>query len=229
MKKWTVSCMAVALCAFGVIGCNEREKGQIAALTERVDSLQAQNKNLNDRNVELEKQVDQYKMEIEDKNMQLAQKDKMIKDLEGNLGKTKNEEVTVIKNPAGWEVGMNGAKLTIGSDILFNSGKASLTSSGKSKLAQAYRDIQNNYGGWSVRVFGYTDSDPIRKSKWKDNLELSGERAMSVTRYLTSQGISPDLVETIGMGATHFVASNSSRSGKAQNRRVEIVVVKPTK
>lgn len=229
MKKWTVSCVAVALCAFGVIGCNEREKGQIQALTERVDSLQAQNKNLNDQKVELEKQVDQYKMEIEDKNMQLAQKDKMIKDLEGNMGKKENVEIINNPAPAGWERGQYGAKLTIGSDILFSSGKATLSSAGKSKLSQAYRDIQNNYSGWQVRVYGYTDSDPIRKSKWKDNLELSGERAMSVTRYLTSQGISADLVETIGMGATHFVASNSSRSGKAQNRRVEIVVVKPTK
>ena len=227
MKKWTVSFMAVALCAFGVIGCNEREKGQIAALTEKCDTLQAQNKSLNDRNVELEKQVDQYKMEIEDKNMQLAQKDKMLKDMEGGMGR--KEEVTVLKNPDGWEGGKYGAKLTIGSDILFNSGKAVLSSAGKSKLSQAYRDIQNNYSGWAVRVYGYTDSDPIRKSKWKDNLELSSERSMSVTRYLTGKGLSPDLVETIGMGATHFIASNSSRSGKAKNRRVEIVVVKPTK
>jgi len=223
--------MAVALCAFGVIGCNEREKGQIAALTERVDTLQAQNKNLNDRNVELEKQVDQYKMEIEDKNMQLAQKDKMLKDLENSLSKPRTENVEIINNPApaGWERGQYGAKLTIGSDILFSSGKATLSSSGKSKLSQAYRDIQNNYSGWAVRVYGYTDSDPIRKSKWKDNLELSGERAMSVTRYLTEKGLSPDNVETIGMGATHFIASNRTRAGKAQNRRVEIVVVKPTK
>jgi len=80
----------------------------------------------------------------------------------------------------------------------------------------------------TVRVMGYSDSDPIVKTKklWKDNLDLSANRAMEVTRYLWSRGIPAERIETVGMGSTHFVQPNKTKAGKAANRRVEIHVVK---
>jgi chemotaxis protein MotB len=80
----------------------------------------------------------------------------------------------------------------------------------------------------TVRVMGYTDSDPIVKTKnlWKDNLDLSANRAMEVTRHLWSKGISAEHIETVAMGATHFMGPNTTKAGKAGNRRVEISVVK---
>lgn len=234
MKKWTLASMlfVVTLSAFSVVGCDERDKGQIAMLSDRVDKLQAQNKSYSDQIIELEKINEEMKVELDDKNQQIATKDAKIDSLTQELASKPTtlvkEEIDVVA-PTGWEKGKFGAKLTIGSDILFRSGSAKLSSAGKRKLSQAYRDIDRNYAGWTVRVYGYTDSDPIRRSKWKDNLQLSANRAMAVTRYLDKKGLDADDIETIGMGATHFISSNKTRKGKAKNRRVEIVVVKPTR
>ena len=70
----------------------------------------------------------------------------------------------------------------------------------------------------------HTDSDPIKKSKWKDNWELSAQRALSVLRYLVQRGTPEDRIRATGRGASQPIASNTTASGKAKNRRVEIVV-----
>ena len=73
-------------------------------------------------------------------------------------------------------------------------------------------------------VVGHTDTDPIKKSKWKDNWELSAQRALSVLRYLVKRGITKEKIQAVGCGESQSIASNSTASGKARNRRVEIVV-----
>jgi outer membrane protein OmpA-like peptidoglycan-associated protein len=56
------------------------------------------------------------------------------------------------------------------------------------------------------------------------NRRLSDERAAAVTSYLEQHGIRADRVVSHGFGASHFVASNATTSGRAQNRRIELVV-----
>ena len=74
---------------------------------------------------------------------------------------------------------------------------------------------------YMVVIVGHTDSsgDP------KYNLWLSRERAKSVADYLISTGINEDQVRTIGRGAKEPMASNDTREGRMQNRRVDILVV----
>jgi flagellar motor protein MotB len=84
--------------------------------------------------------------------------------------------------------------------------------------------LQSKYSGRQIDVVGHTDSDPIKKSPWKDNLQLSTERANSVIRYLTERGIPKDKLRAVGRGDSQPVAPNTTASGKAKNRRVEIVV-----
>ena len=84
--------------------------------------------------------------------------------------------------------------------------------------------IKRDYPGSTIRVQGHTDGDPIKKSGWKDNWELSCERALTVVRQLTKAGINPKNVCAAGFGRHRPVADNSSRAGKSRNRRVEIVV-----
>ncbi|MAE59803.1 MAG: hypothetical protein CMJ49_00445 [Planctomycetaceae bacterium] len=112
------------------------------------------------------------------------------------------------------------------SDILFDPGKATLKKSAQQTLDQVARVLNSQYVGKTIRIEGYTDSDPIKKSKWKDNLELSTQRSMAVHRHLEKRGIGADRLYSAGFGATHPRAGNSTATGKAQNRRVEIVVVK---
>jgi len=103
---------------------------------------------------------------------------------------------------------------------LFNPGSVALKADAKTKLRQVAQTIKRQYPGKEVWVIGYTDTDPIRKTKtkWKDNWELSTERALAVTRYLIEQGVSAEHVTAAGRGQFHPLSS------KAASRRVEIIV-----
>lgn len=105
-------------------------------------------------------------------------------------------------------------------DVLFAPGKVDLKDSSRKTLDRIAAIIKKDYPGNTIRVIGYTDTDPIRKSQWTDNLNLSLERAAAVHRYLQKQGVNPKQMEAIGRGQWH------PRETKASSRRVEIVVLR---
>ncbi|MBW8003084.1 MAG: OmpA family protein [Planctomycetes bacterium] len=114
--------------------------------------------------------------------------------------------------------------VTLSNAILFDPGKARLKKKTSTELNHIYSVLQEKYASKQIDIVGHTDSDPIKKSKWKDNWELSSERALSVVRYLTKQGVGENQLRSVGCGAARPVSSNASKTGKARNRRVEIVV-----
>jgi len=114
--------------------------------------------------------------------------------------------------------------VTLPNTILFASGKASLKSATSAELDHILSVLKAKYAGKNVDVVGHTDSDPIRKSEWDDNFELSAQRALSVARYLVSRGIADGQVRAAGCGSARPIAPNTTAAGKAKNRRVEIVV-----
>jgi chemotaxis protein MotB len=112
--------------------------------------------------------------------------------------------------------------VTLPEAILFDSGKAVLKESSKATLKKIAEVIKKNYAGKEIRVEGHTDADPIKKSTWKDNWELSTERALAVVRDLTKAGdVEPKHICAVGYG--EFAPKGAD---KAKNRRVEIVILK---
>ncbi len=75
--------------------------------------------------------------------------------------------------------------------------------------------------GLRVYVDGYCDA--IGSEEY--NLKLSGRRAAAVAMYLEGRGISASRLVPRGFGKTHFVASNATGEGRAQNRRVELIPI----
>ena len=114
--------------------------------------------------------------------------------------------------------------VTLPNAILFNSGRAELKRNTSAELDHILSVLKSRYAGKKIDVVGHTDADPIKKSKWKDNWELSAQRALTVLRYLVARGIPNDMTSAVGRGESQPIASNATRSGKTQNRRVEIVV-----
>ena len=105
------------------------------------------------------------------------------------------------------------------SDVLFDSGKYSLKSGAREKLAKV-AGILLAYPGLNIEVGGYTDNvggDAM-------NQTLSENRADSVRSYLVEQGVTTDSVSAKGFGNTSPVASNDNSAGRQENRRVELVV-----
>ena len=114
--------------------------------------------------------------------------------------------------------------VTLPNAILFDSGKATLKKATSTELDHIRSVLQEKYSGKQIDVVGHTDSDPIKKSKWKDNWELSAQRSLTVARYLIERGIANDDIRAVGCGESRPIAPNATAIGKAKNRRVEIVV-----
>ena len=81
-----------------------------------------------------------------------------------------------------------------------------------------------DYNQTVVQVAGHTDSTGSHAY----NMTLSQRRADSVKTYLTSRGVTPQRLHTVGAGPDHPVADNATPEGRAQNRRVEITIVPVT-
>jgi chemotaxis protein MotB len=119
-------------------------------------------------------------------------------------------------------------EITLNSTVTFRSGSYDLTPEGKKILASVAGELNDTFAGHMVRVIGHTDSDPIRKSPFKDNWELGAERALEVIRFLSSNhGVDPSRLMGASRGDTQPLVENSSKEAKSKNRRVEIVVVIP--
>ncbi|MBL8887834.1 MAG: OmpA family protein [Phycisphaerales bacterium] len=113
-----------------------------------------------------------------------------------------------------------GERLTVAGDVLFGSGSADLKQTAKKTLDKVAAELKSNkYSRFSVRVDGYTDSDPIKKSKWGSNEALSEARARSVENYLQSKGVSSSRLSAYGRGAQNL------KKSKAESRRVEIIIL----
>ena len=122
--------------------------------------------------------------------------------------------------------GLEAVKVTFDSGILFATGKADLSTTAKTSLFQFANVLKSN-ADCDVAVQGYTDNAGWKNStaeqSQQKNLELSQQRAQSVTNYLLQQGVSPAQIRsTTGFGESNPVADNSTAAGKAQNRRVEV-------
>ena len=109
--------------------------------------------------------------------------------------------------------------VTLASDILFTSGSSTLYPGGRDKLRQ-FAGVLNRYPRTTIQITGHTDS---RGSEASNN-ELSLARARSVADELTANGVSASRISVRGVGASQPVATNNTPEGRAQNRRVEIVV-----
>jgi len=103
--------------------------------------------------------------------------------------------------------------------IEFESGRATLTSSGKTILDEMALAMQK-VKGKRVEVIGHTDNVGLRDS----NLALSQARAEAVRTYLSGRGVSPEMVLVSGQGPDRPVADNTSAEGRARNRRIEFRV-----
>lgn len=159
---------------------------------------------------------------------QFSQSRQTIEELQKQIAERKQTTAQATGFGEGYDVALSPqagtVTVTISDKILFDSGKATLKKSSSTELDHIKSVLQSKYSGRQIDIVGHTDSDPIKKSPWKDNMQLSTERANVVVRYLVEHGIPQDNIRAVGRGDSQPVASNATASGKAKNRRVEIVV-----
>jgi outer membrane protein OmpA-like peptidoglycan-associated protein len=105
------------------------------------------------------------------------------------------------------------------SDVLFDTGRYTLKPATQISLAKVAGILQA-YPGLKLQVEGYTDS--VGSDEY--NQKLSENRADSVKNFLVTQGVQQTNISSTGYGKAKPVADNSTPSGRAQNRRVQLVV-----
>lgn len=108
--------------------------------------------------------------------------------------------------------------------ILFSSGSAD-TSEQAQKIFDEIASILQGYSN-PVQVEGFTDNIPIKSVKYPTNWELSTARASAIVKYLASKGVAPERLSAVGYGEYQPKAANNTEQGRAQNRRVTIMVAK---
>ena len=119
-----------------------------------------------------------------------------------------------------------GIVITLTSDNYYSPGSADISPAIKSvlnKVAVIVNQLPNN-----VRIEGHTDNTPVNKdSKYKDNWELSSARATEIVRYLINKkGVDKNKLSAVGYADTRPIDDNNLASGRAYNRRVDIIILR---
>jgi chemotaxis protein MotB len=126
------------------------------------------------------------------------------------------------------EFGRGGLVISLREAGFFGSGSADP----KPEAAQTLRTIADRLGvtPYDLRIEGHTDNIPIHNSEFDSNWELSSARATRIARlFLEMKTIPADRISAAGYAEYHPVASNDTAAGRAENRRVDLVVLPRTK
>lgn len=134
---------------------------------------------------------------------------------DNNLG----DEIFVTDKP-------QGIAITLSDQFLFDVGRAEL----KAPSYPALRQLSGLFSGIgaTISIEGHTDNTPVSAgSRYNDNWELSGARALSILRFfIDTEGLDPDYFQYAGYADTRPAAANTTAEGRQKNRRVELIVLR---
>jgi chemotaxis protein MotB len=208
----SVAAVGCGLIMLVTMGCGVGPKDQqIEALQNEVNKLQGEKQDLMAR-----------------LQRALAERDEArgrVADLMQQLAALKGKEPTA-PDRGRWHGNEQFAWTDISESILFDSGKADLKAAGRTELQTVLNEARQKYPGHQIWIVGHTDTDPIKHSKWKDNLELSVQRGCTIFREMQKLGVDPKNMVAAGQGEYNPKASNANSAGKAQNRRVQIIAIR---
>jgi flagellar motor protein MotB len=186
---------------------NEQQAAQITSLQIERDRLTRENEAL--------------LLRMQDKDKLLAAQTSLMKDFQKD-GIGHNE--TAVTGEGGSEVirAKDGVLVRYPGDIAFDAGSDSLTTAGKAAIKKCAAKLKNRDNAIEVR--GYSDSQPIKKSKWASNQELSAARALTVANLLKAEGIAAGRVQHVGFGEKSPIMDANGKEDQGRSRRVEIFI-----
>lgn len=211
---WT-SC-AIALFASTLAGC-DNSKQQADTLMRENEALKAQ---LDDRNAALER-ADQERQDAIARAADAESKLQSAQAAGTEPASSTSPDTSAFAGIEGVTATAKGndVHVTIEGDVLFDSGRDELKTAAKRSLDKIAAIIKQQHPNAEIRVAGFTDTDPIKFSKFKSNYHLGFDRAFSVREYLVSKGLDSKRVSLSSYGPDMPLAT------KAKSRRVEVIVV----
>ena len=192
------------------------------------DSLKAKIAELEEELRQLQTQIDQLTKEAGITKAELAElrKEKAKREKELAVYKDLFNSLKALVDSGTIKVVFRKGRLVVelASSILFESAKASLSDEGRdalTKLAKALASVK----GRDFLVAGHTDDRPMRSARYQSNWELSTARAVEVVNHLIDQGMPPKYIGAAGFGEFDPVGDNKTDAGRAENRRIEIILM----
>jgi len=191
-----------------------------ASLEQRLEQAQRGTESITAERDRLGSRHDQLAAERDRTADELASARQIIAELEQRLASMPKP----LDVAQGWTAVGGGAMIAIETG-LFQTGAVVLGDEARRTLDAIAGTIKRDYTDKDIFVFGHTDNQPIRKSGWEDNYELSAQRALAVVRYLSGRGIDPARLIAAGCGEHRPRVPNDSQSNRYANRRVEIFAI----
>jgi flagellar motor protein MotB len=182
--------------------------------------LEQANQNLTERLNRAQTERDDARRRYDECNRRLAATQGELNSLASRQAEKPAEEAA-----PGWTPVPGGAMIAIEGSVLFAPGKIAVRNEARRTLDSIVSTVEGQYAEKDVMVFGHTDDQPIKKSGWADNYQLSTERSLAVVRYLKEHGVTPSRLVACGCGEHRPRVANSSEGNRASNRRVEIYAI----
>lgn len=165
--------------------------------------------------------------ELSARSKKINDLEKLIAQKEAAMQRLKNAVSNALKGFEGkglTVVHKNGnVYVSMENKLLFASGSWAVGVNGKKAVVELAKVLANNTD-IKVLIEGHTDNDPYNGPVIKDNWDLSVKRATAIVRILQQSNVSAEQITAAGRGEFVPVANNSSSSGKAKNRRIEIIL-----
>ncbi len=211
----------------------EETRGQLKSMAEVTAELREQLSARNRALEEISLALQSASAVAADRDVLASERERLLDNLDQltsenmRISSELDEAFARLGRMRGIEYERGSGRLRLGSEILFASGEAELSSGGQQVLAEVASALCDANPA-SVRIEGHTDSDPVSKTsvRWKrGNWDLSATRALEVLVFLRDEGRVPEsMLNVAGYGPYRPVASNDTVEGKRRNRRVEIFV-----
>jgi chemotaxis protein MotB len=244
-SKW-LAVSALLLTVLAACGYSEEEmqaeRDRVSQLQKALSALEGKHQELQDRfknvsgeNSAMNERLRQMGMSAEDSKRTMAELNKLVEELRAKERQAQARLQTFRNMLERFQAMINSGKLRVrivrnrmvvelAENILFDSGKADLKVDGETALTEV-AGVLSSIKDRDFQIAGHTDNVPIKSRKFPSNWELSTARAVTVTRYLGAHGVDGARLSAAGYAETQPVASNDDDTGRAQNRRIEIVLM----
>ncbi len=158
------------------------------------------------------------RQQIATQGQQLQSQGQELQDAQQRALQTSAElaRIASVKNDA------RGMVITLSGAVLFTVGQSTILPQARTKLSEVAAVLSQQDKSSKIRIEGYTDSTGTQAV----NEKLSQERADSVKSFLTSRGLPSDRMDAVGMGPSNPLADNATPEGRADNRRVEMAILR---
>jgi chemotaxis protein MotB len=221
--------------------CNvaKSREQDIASLQSELKNTQAELANVKTQFEDYQQksgnQLNKLNTDLGDKENMLKQREQRLRTVEAMLHRQDSILSALNNSVKNALLGFSPEELTIemkngkvyvsmSDKLLFKSGEANVEKKGQEALKKV-AEVLNKNNDVAIAIEGHTDNVPVKTSRYKDNWDLSADRATNVVRLLTNEyGMDPKRITASGRGEFSPVADNSTPEGKAKNRRTEIVL-----